>query len=301
MIRSLTPDIVCPVNYLALGTVQFGLTYGISNQTGQVSRLEAKDMLQMALSSGIDTLDTAIAYGDSESCLGAAGTHGFKLITKLPELPDDTEDVGQWVQQQVMASLSRLGVSSVYGLLLHRSEQLLSLHRIALYQALQTLKETGQVQKVGISIYSPSELSALSPEYHFDLVQAPFNLIDRRLHSSGWMQRLKDGGTEIHTRSSFLQGLLLMSQVDMPAKFIPWSRLWNRWHRWLEDHHVSAVQACLAYPLSFPEIDRIVVGADSQAQLAQIINAASHQPLTELPDLECNDQDLINPSHWKNL
>jgi aryl-alcohol dehydrogenase-like predicted oxidoreductase len=167
---------------LAIGTVQFGLPYGVANQVGQVSRAEAKAMLQVALDNGIDTLDTAIAYGDSEACLGKVGTSGFKLITKLPALPDSSVDINTWVQQELNASLLRMGVTRVYGLLLHRSEQLLGSQGVLLYKALQSLKDNGQVQKIGVSIYSPNELVVLTPQYHFDLVQAPFSLVDRRLY-----------------------------------------------------------------------------------------------------------------------
>ena len=289
------------MNRLALGTVQFGLPYGIANQSGQVSRTEANDMLQLALANSIDTLDTAIAYGDSETCLGEVGTQGFKVVTKLPALPDNCADVSTWVQQQVSMSLSRLSVGNVYGLLLHRSEQLLGSNCLELYQALQALKDNGQVQKIGISIYSPTELDALIPRYRFDLVQAPFNLVDQRLYRTGWMQRLKDEDVEIHTRSAFLQGLLLMSQADMPDKFLAWSGLWHTWYRWMLEKEVSAVQACLAFPLSFPEIDRVVVGADSQSQLEQIVSAANKLLEADLPDLQCDDENLINPANWNLL
>jgi len=94
---------------LALGTAQFGLPYGIANQAGQVSRKDVSAMLQRAASNGIDTLDTAIAYGESEVALGQAGTQGFKLVTKLPALPDDRLDVISWVMEQVDASFTRLG------------------------------------------------------------------------------------------------------------------------------------------------------------------------------------------------
>jgi len=286
---------------LALGTVQFGLPYGIANQVGQVTRTEAKAMLQLALANGIDTLDTAIAYGDSEMCLGEIDTHGFKLVTKLPAVPSDCADVGAWVRQQVGASLSRLGVTNVYGILLHRPEQLLGFNGAALYQALQALKDNGRVQKVGVSIYAPNELAALTQHFHFDLVQAPFNLVDRRLYSTGWLQRLKDDDVEIHTRSAFLQGLLLMAQADIPSKFSPWSGLWQTWHRWLADHNGSAVQACLAFQLFFPEVDRVIVGADSVIQLTQIVSAANGQLISDLPDLQCENENLINPVNWSTL
>lgn len=289
------------MNRLALGTAQFGLPYGIANQAGQVTRPEAKTMLQLAAANGIDTLDTAIAYGESETCLGEIGVRGFKLVTKLPAVPDSCANVNSWVQEQVATSLGRLGVGALYGLLLHRPEQLLGSNGKELYQALQDLKDNGQVQKIGISIYVPSELEPLISQYRFDLVQAPFNLVDRRLHTTSWLQRLKDESVEIHTRSAFLQGLLLMPRAAIPPKFAPWNDLWERWHQWLSAHAASAVQACLAFPLSFPEIDRIVVGADSVNQLGQIISAAGSDVLDDLPDLHCDAEDLINPARWAHL
>ena len=286
---------------LALGTAQFGLPYGIANQAGQVSRKDVSAMLQRAASNGIDTLDTAIAYGESEVALGQAGTQGFKLVTKLPALPDDRLDVISWVMEQVDASFTRLGVSSVYALLLHRPEQLLGPHGKELYAALCALKECGKVQKVGVSIYNPLELDELTRLFHFDLVQAQFNIIDSRLHRTGWLQRLKDDEVEIHTRSAFLQGLLLMEEENVPSKFTPWSDLFQRWHIWLAEHHVSAVQACLAFSLSFPEIDRVIVGADSVNQLDQIIKASRMRLPDNLPDLYCEAENLINPGRWNSI
>ena len=286
---------------LALGTVQFGQSYGIANKLGQVTRMDAKAMLEFALASSIDTLDTAIAYGESEICLGEIGTQGFNLITKLPDLPNNCRDVSAWVRQEVSASLNRLGVAEVYGLLLHRPEQLLGPSGADLYKELQELKDSGTVKKIGISIYSPSELTLLYPRYSFDLVQAPFNLVDQRLYSSGWLQRLKDDYVEVHTRSAFLQGLLLMDQEDIPDKFSLWGRLWQLWHRWLKDHDVSSVQACLGFPLSFSEIDRVIVGANSLSQLSQIVSAANDTRELAFPDLQCEDENLINPANWNQL
>lgn len=289
------------MNRLALGTAQFGLDYGIANQDGQVTRSTAKAMLQLAAASGIDTLDTAIGYGESETCLGEVVPRGFKLVTKLPAIPDDCSDVSGWVQEQICASLSRLGVSAVYGLLLHRPGQLLGTGGEILYQTLQDLKETGRVQKVGVSVYAPSELEKLTARFYFDLVQAPLNLIDRRLYTTGWLRRLKDSGVEVHTRSAFLQGLLLMPHASIPEKFSPWSDLWVNWHDWLAHHTISAVQACLAFPLSLPEIDRVVVGANGVSQLEQIISAANSISSVGFPDLHCDAENLINPSRWSQL
>lgn len=286
---------------LALGTAQFGMHYGVANQDGQVTRSAARAMLNLAKAYSIDTLDTAIAYGESELCLGESGVQGFKVVTKLPAVPDRCTDINSWVKDQVAASLSRLGLEEVYGLLLHHPRQLLETSGSVLYKAIQDLKGAGLVKKMGISIYSPSELDALIPRYRFDLVQAPFNLVDRRLYISGWLRRLKDFEIEIHTRSAFLQGLLLIPRSALPDKFEPWAGLWDKWNEWLLRQNVSAARASLAFPLSFTEIDRVVVGADSVSHLEQIISAANNVVQTDLPDLCCNEEDLINPARWTQL
>ena len=157
---------------LVLGTVQFGLPYGIANQRGQVSSEDAKEIIALARLSGIDTIDTAIAYGESEVCLGGVGLDGFKVITKLPAMPDNVVGVGHWVHDQMQASLQRLNVKSVYAVLLHRSQQLLGPKGKDLYQTLGQLKAEGVVQKVGVSIYAPSELDSPIGHRISDYLQA---------------------------------------------------------------------------------------------------------------------------------
>ena len=289
------------MSQLALGTVQFGLPYGVSNQLGQVSLPAVKAMLQLASSHAIDTLDTAIAYGSSESSLGQTGTSAFKVVSKLPEVPATCTDVNAWVQEQVAGSLARLGINRLYGLLLHKPDQLFEEKGSEIYQALQRLKQVGSIQKMGVSIYAPQQLDALVPRYSFDLVQAPLNLIDRRLQTSGWLQRLAFEGVEVHTRSAFLQGLLLMPQAVLPAWFAQWPDVWAKWYEWLSGHDVSALQACLAYPLSLAGVSRVVVGADSPDQLAQIISATKQVPIADLPDLQSTDENLVNPARWSLL
>jgi aryl-alcohol dehydrogenase-like predicted oxidoreductase len=286
------------VNRIALGTVQFGLPYGVANRAGQVTRAEARKMLEVAGRHGIDTLDTAMAYGESEVRLGEAGIRDFNVITKLPGLPAGCVNVDDWVEEQIDASLSRLGAVALYGLLLHRADQLAGPDGVALAQALLRAKESGKVRKVGVSVYSPADLEAVANRLNLDLVQAPLNLVDRRLLTSGWLDRLHDNGVEIHARSAFLQGLLLMPRAAMPAWSLSWKPLWDKWHLWLSRHHVSAVQACLAFPLGLPQVDRVVVGADNSSQLEQILMASSSPLSIELPQLSCEAAELIDPSRW---
>lgn len=169
---------------------------------------------------------------------------------------------------------------------------------VDLYKALQKLKEQGLVEKVGISIYSPTMLDLLVPHYHFDLVQAPFNLVDRRLYNSGWLHRLKDSDIEVHARSVFLQGLLLMAKEKIPSYFLTWTDLWQIWHQWLLDFNTSALETCINFPLSFVEVDRVIVGADNTSQLTQILSAVRFHYKNKFPPIECEDENLISPASW---
>ena len=134
--------------------------------------------------------------------------------------------------------------------------------------------------------------------HDFDLVQCPFNLIDRRLVSSGWLKTLKNSGVEVHVRSSFLQGLLLLPRNKIPQNFETWSSLWDLWHVWLEENAVSPIEACLAYALTESNIDQIVVGVDSAKQIQEIIRAMETPLIYSFPDISSLDDSLINPSNW---
>jgi aryl-alcohol dehydrogenase-like predicted oxidoreductase len=163
---------------------------------------------------------------------------------------------------------------------------------------MQDLQYQGLVKKLGFSIYSPTELEPLLKLAQWDLVQAPLNLIDRRLQTSGWLQRLKDSGVEVHTRSAFLQGLLLTHASALPSQFSEWLGLWRVWDQWQLATGCSALGASLAYPLSLPEVDRVVVGVEGSEQLLGILAALRATVPQGWPHIACDDGKLINPSQW---
>lgn len=284
---------------LALGTAQFGLKYGIANHCGKVPYDVVEQLLESASDSGILTLDTAIAYGESEKNLGLQNLQGFSVISKLPEIPNDCINITNWVERQVLASLSRLQIDSLDALLLHRPIQLLQSEGQELYEAMVRLKEQGIVNRIGISVYGPKEVHELINNFDFDIVQAPMNIFDRRMETTGLLNQLKNAGIEVHIRSAFLQGLLLMSEEKIPTYFHPWIDLFSAYHNWLRKNNISPLQACLSYLNQHPNIDQIIVGVDSLEQLKEIISAID-KPTQEIPDfLQSIDENLINPSRWQ--
>lgn len=286
---------------LALGTVQFGLKYGIANHSGQVTLAEIAAILSFAKGAGMDSLDTAMTYGRSEENLGQSGVSRWRVITKLPPVPNFVTDVEKWAHDAVANSLIRLKIGSLEGLLLHRAKDFSGPKGEQLNKALLELKQQGLVKKIGVSIYHPYELDGLIGERQIDLVQAPFNLVDQRILTSGWMTRLHKLGVELHIRSVFLQGLLLSEKLQRDPRFRKWNTLWDAWSIWLKEERLSPLQACLGFALGHPEINRIVVGVDKKNQLAEIFETLNFGKLNPPDFLISSDLDLIQPSRWMNI
>jgi aryl-alcohol dehydrogenase-like predicted oxidoreductase len=287
-----------PASRIALGTAQFGLRYGIANQGGQVRADDAEAMLDFARSAGIDTLDTAVVYGSAEERLGAIGVREFRVMTKVPALTDAVADAGAWMLEQVTESIARLKIDHLHGLMLHHADDLGGPRGGEVADALVEIKRRGLVRRIGVSIYRPEQLDAIVGRIPFDLVQAPMNVFDNRLASSGWLDRLAGLGTEVHVRSVFLQGLLLMPMSRLPARFDPWRPQLQAWHDWLTTTHRMPTAVCVGHALHRPAVARAVVGCDSLAQLRQIVDDAAQPPEAAPTAFGSSDEGLINPARW---
>ena len=259
---------------LALGTVQFGIDYGINSgvkvETDEVSRI-----INYARNNGINLLDTAQLYGSSEKVLGDANTQDFNVVSKTRgfDKEDITESIANFVISDLNQSLKLLKRNSLYALLVHHGEDLLRPGGEIIFNKLQILKDKGLVSKIGVSAYIDNQLINIIDRFDIDIIQLPMNILDRRLIDNGLLNKIYSKGIEIHTRSIFLQGLLLMDPKKRPKIFDRWSNLWKIWDEWLYDNKLSALQATLIYMISLPEISRVLVGVDNKDQLQNIIKA----------------------------
>ncbi len=284
---------------LAIGTVQFGLDYGISNTAGRTSVEEAGRILDRARMAGIDTLDTAAAYGDSEQVLGRVGVEGWKVVSKVPPLPNDEVNGKEWVLNHVRQSLDRLQIARLDGLLLHSAADLLKAQGRNIAAGLREVKSEGLVGKVGYSLYSPQPLAELVKIMPPDLVQAPFNVLDQRLAKSGWLNRLAEAGAEVHVRSVFMQGLLLMGSGKRPHAFDKWHELWQRWDAAVGGRDGAALALCLGFVKAQPGISRVIVGVENQGHLEQLLAIWEKAGAFDAAGLSCDDPQLVEPSNWK--
>lgn len=286
---------------LCLGTVQFGLDYGITNTRGRIAAGEAQALLRQAWDGGVRVLDTAPAYGNSEEVLGGAMRDAWRIVTKT--LPMGPEQVDAAATEKVEAafahSLQSLGAPGVDTLLVHHAQDLLVPGGERLYAWLQEQKSRGTTARVGVSVYDGGEVAALLDRYALDVVQLPANIADQRLVLDGTIERLHAAGVEIHVRSLFLQGLLL-AEPNFAAERFPEQREWlAAFHAECAKRDVTAQQACIGFFKSRPEFSVAVVGVSGADELAQLLHAWEAAPAMDWSGWGVDNMAFIDPRLWK--
>ena len=285
------------VNKLALGTAQFGLDYGINNERGKIPEGEAFSILDHALRHGINFIDTAFSYGDSEAVIGkfiSKSAASFKVVSKAQgETPDD-------VTESFNKSLERLHAKKLYGSLLHSFQDYSN--DTSVWEALVGLKADGKVQKIGFSLYYPSELDTLlERKVKFDIVQIPYNIFDQRF--SGHFALLKKNKVELHARSVFLQGLFFKDPGALSGSFTAIKGKLTKLSDLSTALGIPKEALCLIFAVSNPYIDKVIIGVDSLKHLEKNIEALKyekrvHDILGELLRLREEDEAVIVPSQW---
>jgi aryl-alcohol dehydrogenase-like predicted oxidoreductase len=293
---------------LALGTAQWGSNYGIANRSGLPNFEALNKILRLAIMSGVNIIDTASAYGTAEDLLGRqqAAKLGFNIVTKTVPLKAQAqkEDISvKIVRDQFKISLARLSTRSIYGLLIHHAVDLLGPIGDHVWQVMRDIRREGWVQKIGCSLYHPSELDILIERYDLDIIQVPLNIYDQRFLHSGALERARKRGIEVHARSVFLQGLLLMSDEAMPSYFDEIRLHHSRFINACRDGGVSPIHVALGFVTGSDQVDKVIVGCESVQQFSEILATDSEESssvkLLKIVDhLALNDEAYIDPGRW---
>jgi len=290
---------------LGLGTAQFGMDYGVSNAVGQTCEGEVRCILDYAHRQGVRLLDTAASYGTSEVVLGKTlgPDHGFRIVTKIGSCSGGgiTAEVPERVVRTFRKSLERLDQPHVYGLLVHSCEDVLGPGGDRLVDVLQELKMDGLVQKVGVSVYTGEQIEAVLSVYRPDIIQLAVNLLDQRLLQGGYLGLLESEGIEIHARSVFLQGLLLVDPADVHPYFEPIRSHLRRMHRENREYGLTPLEAALDFVVRQDQLDTVLVGVTTLNELEAICSAMSHLPDKEVDYSRwaIDDARFLNPSLWE--
>lgn len=280
---------------LAIGTVQFGINYGINNKNGIPSDIDVSKIFDLSIKNNINYLDTSISYGNSEERISKLANNKFKIITKSNNVKSSEE-----LTSSILTSLSSLKIESVYGFLFHNADNLIDNHD--LWSTLVKFKNEKKVNKIGYSLYDTKQIDYLLDKGFIpDIVQLPYSLLDRKFEK--YFIKLKKLGTEIHVRSVFLQGLYFMNNKRLPQKLFPLKKYLDNIESICNEFNVSIGELALNFVYENKFIDKIIVGVDSPNQLNQNINIIknwnSNKSINKLVSkITVKEQYLLSPVNW---
>lgn len=275
-------------NKLVLGTVQFGVQYGV-NSAGRPDAAMVRSILNEASANNITVLDTSAAYGNAEEILGANIDKGssFKIVSKYPKCDKTVKDCfGQ--------SLKDLKVDKLYGYLLHHF--IVYQNNPIMWEEMMQLKRTGKVDKIGFSLYTTDELERIiNDDIEFDLIQIPYNIFDRQFEP--FFPLLKEKGVEIHVRSTFLQGLFFRDRENLPDKLQPLKPYLEQLDAYAQNQQISIAELALNYNLQNKYIDGVLIGVDNVEQLKTNLSSIIDSPINL--SISVKEKELLNPVNWK--
>jgi aryl-alcohol dehydrogenase-like predicted oxidoreductase len=283
---------------IILGTVQFGLDYGINNTLGKIPIEEIHQILDFAYSKGILTLDTASGYGDSEEIIGTYLAKNpnkrFEIITKINSSETSLEE-------QLKESLRKLKVDKI---------EVLMLHSFELYEKFKSQitafcqKNKGNFfNELGVSVYTNDEIETIISNPNINRIQTPFNLLDNEMKRGEKYAEIKSNGKVVDTRSVFLQGLFFKDTNTLPADLEQLREPLEKLKRIAASESLSMEELAMGYALSMKFIDNVLIGVDSLDQFKKNINVLSNsiskELVEEINSISIENTNLLNPSLWK--
>lgn len=294
---------------LCLGTVQQGLEYGVNNQHGKPSLEESVEVFHRAFERGIDVFDTARAYGDAEIIIGEyvkryEEAKEIKYISKLrPNVFEAGDNYYEVIKRECLDSLRRMGISKLYGYLLHTPEYI---RNPEIVDAMIRIKEEGLVENIGVSIYNIEDGEIAIQTNKVDFIQLPFSVFDQRGDTTGFLKRAKENGITIFARSAFLQGLFYANVDRLPERVEHAKNVLVDFNQMIEKYQVDRTETLIGFVKAQEYIDYLVFGVDNLEQLEEDIDVFNNK---EIDDKVLNvikdryvkiEESIIIPSLWSN-
>lgn len=293
---------------LTLGSANWGRPSGSSHRDGEPSVTELDALLARAKAAGVRTIDTARAYGQSETRIGRAtrAEQGWRVITRLdPEVHHEGLDIAETLDR-VCASLEvsrgALETDMLPVLMLPRFA-----HRHAcggrLWRELLAERDAGRIGSLGVCAATPEEAWAALEDPDIEILQVASSLLDLRLHRQGFFPRARELGRTIHVRSIFLEGVASLEPQALPPSLVDLVAPMQRIQACAARLGVATQALFLAFARELPGAHPIL-GCQTDAQLETLladwssdtIDAATITVLIDsLPTLEA---DAVDPSRW---
>ncbi|MEH6632285.1 MAG: aldo/keto reductase [Halopseudomonas aestusnigri] len=297
-------QIVSSSTKLGLGTVQFGIKYGVFNGSPNPDEAMVKEILEYGVNAGVKILDTAPSYGVSEEVIGKtlAPASPFKIITKTMSFSGEATTAAniKAVEVGFNSSLKKLKQENIEAILVHQAKDLFKPGGDRIVNFLLRLRNEGRVNKIGVSVYDAKEIDRVLDIFDPDIIQLPINVFDQRLVESGHLDKLKNSGVHIHARSLFLQGIALMPNILIPSYFSSVMNKFVLFEKLALSCNLSKLELCLLFVNQIKSIDVMLVGVRSIQDLKEIIQAETKikDCNIDFSQIAINDCNYVNPSNW---
>jgi len=286
---------------IGIGSAQFGLNYGINNSTGKIPAKGVDQILSLAQKSGIELIDTSPYYGNAESVIGSLpSSSAFNIVSKTAaiEAPLITTEGALIIRDRFMQSLDALDRDHLYGLIIHRAADIRKKGAEHLFNALQSIKDEGLVEKIGVSVYTEEEALIAMDYSELDIIQVPISLFDQSLIRSGALRLFRSKGIEIHARSIFMQGALFLDPQTLPLPLRPLQPNLEKLRAISSAEGMSLNCLALNFIRSIEYIEYCIIGIDSPMHLLELNNCGP-ATLPDMTEFHLEAEVLRNPSMWK--
>ncbi len=278
---------------LIIGSANFAKKYG--TDVIKINQNEITKILNFAKKNKINKIDSAESYFNKKDIFKNIDK-SFQITTKI--IPDHKWISLDYCQKKLDEHFKLFNGNKIQSLLFHDYRILLNNKGLKIYKNLENLKKKNYFKNIGLSIYDTKPLEYLISNYNFDVVQCPFNILDKRILHSGWFDRLKVRGIEIHARSIFLQGLLVNEAVYKKKYFKRWKKNFSKWFQMLKSNNISPINYCLN-DLFDHDFDKIIIGINNCDNLKEIVNFKRIKNKEKIKKFEIDDLKLIDPRNWK--
>lgn len=281
---------------IVLGTVQFGLNYGINNSLGRPDLTKVQEILNLASNNGINELDTADAYGEAaevlKTCLGENSVK-FKIMSKC------TIERSEDFSKAFHGSLKRLGQKQLEGYYFHRFSDYKNFHH---FDQIEKLKAEGLLKYLAVSLYELDELKIAAVDPSVDVIQIPLNVLDCSDEKKKLLELAKNNNKLIYIRSAFLQGLFFKKPSELPAQLKPLGPALETIQRLALKYEMKIEQLCLNFCLHLPFVDKVIIGVDSadqlQSNLELLLPEFSREIVEDIYQIKVIEPKLLNPASW---
>ena len=276
-----------------LGTANFTQNYGADKT--KINLIQIKKILNFALKNKINKIDTAESYLKNNEMFKFTKDK-FKLSTKIN--PDIKWTSLKYCRDKIENHIDKLNGTKIETILFHDIKILFHKEGRKIFNNLEILKKKRYFRKIGISIYDMDCLNYIISNYKINIVQCPYNILDKRILKSNWLNKLQNKGIEVHVRSIFLQGLLVNKKFYKYKRFKKWKQKIANWFKSLEKNKISPIEYCL-HDLLIRDFDKVVIGISKFEDFKEILDFKFKKNINKVIGLNIKDIKLIDPRRWK--